>query len=267
VLTVLGVVAVAGAAVLGAAYAVSVWLGCAVEAVICFQCLAVKSLRQESMKVVASLDAGDLPRARMEVAMIIGRDTVRLDEAGVARAAVETVAESTSDGVVAPLAAMLVAGGWGGLLYKAVNTMDSMVGYHNDRYEDFGRTAARLDDFVNWLPSRLAALLMVIAARLTRRDALQACRIWRRDHARNPSPNAGQTEAACAGALGVRLGGPATYGGVAHDKPLINAEGRTATAGDIAASNRLAGAAAWLALGFVLVVRLGVWGVVAHAAR
>ena len=267
VVAVLGVVGVAAGGVLAIAYMVSVWLGLVVEAMFCFQCLAVKSLRDESMKVAASLGAGDLGRARLDVSMIVGRDTAALDEAGVARAAVETVAENTADGVVAPLLAMLVAGGLGGVVYKAINTMDSMIGYRNARYIDFGRAAAKLDDVANWVPSRLAAVLMVAACPLTGADARSAWRIWRRDHARLASPNAAQTEAACAGALGVQLGGPATYGGVAHDKPTLGDASRPVQATDIAAANKLMSATSWVALALVLAVRLAIWGVVLHATR
>jgi adenosylcobinamide-phosphate synthase len=265
VASVLVVVAGLGAVVLGAAYAVSAWLGAAVEALACWQCLAVKSLRDESMKVAAGLAAGDLIRARADVAWIVGRDTHDLDEGDVARAAVETVAENTTDGVVAPLLAMLVAGGLGGLVYKAVNTMDSMVGYRDERHIDFGRAAARVDDLANWAPARVAAGLMVAAAPLAGADAKAAWRVWRRDHARHASPNSGQTEAACAGALRLRLGGPATYGGVPSDKPFLGDDDRPIGSDDIAAANRLMSATAWLTLALVLALRLAAWGVVAHA--
>ncbi|MDR0285943.1 MAG: adenosylcobinamide-phosphate synthase CbiB [Propionibacteriaceae bacterium] len=253
------------ALLLGVAYAVSLWLGGAVEAILVWQCLAVKSLRDESAAVRTSLIVGDLGGARSAVSMIVGRDTAGLDATGVARAAVETVAENTTDAVVAPFAAMLVAGGVGGVVYKAVNTLDSMVGYRNARYRDFGRTAARVDDVVNWLPARVAAGMMVAASRLTGDDARGAYRIWRRDHARHASPNSGQTEAACAGALGIRLGGPATYGGERSDKPTLGDALRPVGADDIARAGRLMSATAWLALAVVVGLRAALWGVIVRA--
>jgi adenosylcobinamide-phosphate synthase len=264
---VLAAVGLPAAGALAAAYAVSPALGLAVEAALCCQCLAAKSLREESARVGAALAAGDLGRARRDVAMIVGRDTDRLDQAGVARAAVETVAENTSDGVVAPLIAMLIAGGFGGLVYKAVNTLDSMIGYRDARYRDLGRAAAKLDDAVNWLPARLTAGLMVAAAPLAGADWRGAWRVWRRDGHRHPSPNAGQPEAACAGALGVQLGGAATYGGTAHDKPLIGAPGRAPGPDDIAAAGRLMSATGWLALTLAVAARLALWRWGARARR
>jgi adenosylcobinamide-phosphate synthase len=248
-----------------AAYAASLWLGLAVEAFLCFQCLAVKSLRDESSKVQADLLAGDLTAARADVSMIVGRDVARLDESEIARAAVETVAENTSDGVVAPLLAMLAAGGAGAVFYKAVNTMDSMLGYRDSRHLHFGRTAARLDDAANWLPARLSALLLTVAAALSGEDWRQAWRVWRRDRACHASPNAAQAEAACAGALRLRLGGAAAYGGTPCDKPILGSAGRSPEAGDIARANRLMSMAAWLALLGVVAVRAAIWQAVVHA--
>jgi adenosylcobinamide-phosphate synthase len=267
VLLVLAIVALPALVILGAAYALSPWLGAAVETQICCQCLAVKSLRSESMKVAASLDSANLNQARRDVSMIVGRDTADLDAPAVARAAVETVAENTSDAVVAPLTAMLIAGGWGALVYKAVNTLDSMIGYNNSRYVDYGRAAARLDDWANWLPSRLAAGLMILAAALTGVDPRSAARIWRRDRHHHTSPNSGQSEAACAGALHIELGGPVRYAGQADDKPPIGDSQRPIGSGDIASANRLMSATGWLALGLVVALRLATWGVINHATR
>ncbi len=255
VVIVLGVTGLITLAALVGAYAVSIWLGAAVEALICFQCLAVKSLRDEAAKIQTKLTAGDLAGARKAVAMIVGRDTDNLDEKEVARATVETVAENTSDGVVAPLLAMLIAGGFGGVIYKAINTMDSMVGYRNERYLHFGRAAALLDDAANWLPSRIGAFLMVCAAKLSGADWRNAWRIWRRDHANHASPNSAQTEAACAGALGIQLGGPATYAGQSHDKPTLGDPTRPLVPGDIARVNRLMSVTAWLTLVVVIAIR------------
>jgi adenosylcobinamide-phosphate synthase len=196
-------------------------LGFFLETFLCYQCIAVKDLQVESEKVYHALKAGDLAGARFAVSRIVGRDTERLDEAGVTRAAVETVAENTSDGVGAPLFYMALGGGAAACLYKAANTMDSMVGYKNERYMHFGCAAARLDDVLNFVPSRLSALAMIASAFLFRYDGKGAFRIWRRDRRNHASPNAAQTEAACAGALGLRLAGSAYYQGVWEEKPEI----------------------------------------------
>ena len=180
-------------------------LGLALQMLWCGQALAAKGLAQESRNVYKELAKGDLPAARRAVARIVGRDTQNLTAAGVTRAAVETVAENASDGVIAPLLYMLLGGAPLALTYKAINTMDSMLGYKNEKYLYFGRCAAKLDDAANWLPSRLAALLWVAAAALTGNSARGAWRIWRRDRRRHASPNSAQTESACAGALGVQL--------------------------------------------------------------
>ncbi|MDR2633092.1 MAG: adenosylcobinamide-phosphate synthase CbiB [Treponema sp.] len=203
------------------AYSYHAALGLLVETFFCYQCISVKDLRVESERVYKALKAGDLEGARFAVSRIVGRDTERLDEAGITRATVETVAENTSDGVGAPLFYMALGGAAAACLYKAANTMDSMVGYKNDRYIHFGCAAARLDDGLNLLPSRLSALAMIAAAFMFRYDGKGAFRIWRRDRRKHPSPNAAQTEAACAGALGLRLSGSAYYHGVREDKPEI----------------------------------------------
>ena len=179
-----------------------IWIQTVVEAVMTYYLLAARSLRDESMAVCRKLEAGDTEGARYAVSMIVGRDTKPLSEAGIARAAVETVAENASDGVIAPLFYLAIGGPLLGWLYKAVNTMDSMVGYKNDKYLHFGRAAAKLDDLVNLIPSRLAALLLIVSAYLLRYDGKNAYRIWRRDRRNHKSPNSAQTESACAGALG-----------------------------------------------------------------
>lgn len=184
-----------------------IWIQTVVEAVMTYYLLAARSLRDESMAVCRKLEAGEIEEARYAVSMIVGRDTKPLSEAGIARAAVETVAENASDGVIAPLFYLAIGGPLLGWLYKAVNTMDSMVGYKNDRYLHFGRAAAKLDDLVNLIPSRLAALLLIVSAYLLRYDGKNAYRIWRRDRRNHKSPNSAQTESACAGALGLRLAG------------------------------------------------------------
>ena len=192
--------------------------------------------------------AGDLPGARHAVSMIVGRDTERLDEAGVARAAVETVAENASDGVIAPLIFLALGGAPLGMLYKAVNTMDSMVGYKNDRYLYFGRAAARLDDALNFLPARIAGVLMCLGGAAAGYDGKNAWRIFRRDRKRHKSPNSAHTEAACAGALQLQLAGPNYYFGQLVDKPTIGDDQRPVEALDILRAGRILYATAFFAL-------------------
>lgn len=218
------------------------------EVLWCWQALAVKNLRDEAMGVYRALTAGTISQARGAVSRIVGRDTAALDRDGVTRAAVETVAENFSDGVAAPLFYMMLGGAPLALCYKAVNTMDSMLGYQNERYLYFGRAAARLDDGANYIPARLAALLLIGAAKLTGQDAAGALRIWRRDRRKHESPNSAQCEAAMAGALGLRLCGPASYGGILHDKPWIGDGRRPIEAEDICRSCRMEYAGSFLAL-------------------
>ncbi len=211
----------------------------ALETVWCGQALACRGLRDAAMDVYDALDRGDLEQARRAVGKIVGRDTACLDGQGTIRAAVETVAENFSDGVAAPMFYMFTGGAPLALCCKAVNTMDSMVGYKNARYLHFGRAAARLDDLVNFLPSRLASLLLIASAAVLGLDGGNAWRIWRRDRLRHESPNSAQTESAMAGALGIRLGGPASYFGQVHDKPTIGEASRPAETSDIPRACRL----------------------------
>ena len=234
---------------------VSPWLGLAVQMFWCGQALAAKGLVQESRNVYGELVKPDLPAARKAVSRIVGRDTENLTAEGVTKAAVETVAENASDGVIAPLLYMLLGGAPLALTYKAVNTMDSMVGYKNETYLYFGRTAAKLDDVANYIPSRLAALLWVAAAALTGSDAKGAWRIWRRDRRNHASPNSAQTESACAGALGVQLAGPAYYFGEYYPKPTIGDALRPIEPQDILRADRMMYAASILALVLGLVIR------------
>ena len=222
--------------------------GFLLETVWCWQALALKGLSEESMRVYERLKQGDLTGARQAVSRIVGRDTEALTAEEVAKAAVETVAENFSDGVAAPLFYMLAGGAPLALTYKAVNTMDSMVGYKNDRYRHFGRAAAKLDDGANFIPSRLAALAWIGGAAIAGQDAGNAWRIWRRDRRNHASPNSAQTESACAGALGVRLGGPARYFGKLYEKPTIGDALRPVEPEDIPRANRTLYAAAVLAL-------------------
>ncbi len=237
-------------------YRLGVWPGRILEAFFCYQLLAAGSLRAESMKVYKAAVSGDTEGARYAVSMIVGRDTKRLDMPGILRAAVETVAENASDGVIAPLLYMTVFGAAGGFFYKAVNTMDSMVGYKNEKYIDFGRVAARLDDVMNFIPARLSGLLFVISAGLLRLDMKNAWKIFRRDRLAHASPNSAQTESACAGALNLRLAGDAWYFGKLHRKPYIGDPDREIEAEDIVRANRLMTAASLLALILFMTVRI-----------
>ncbi len=239
------------AAVFAGAYRCDCRLGIAVEAILTFYILAAGSLSRETMRVYRALP--DLADARGALSMIVGRDTAVLDEAGIIRAAVETVAENTSDGVLAPLLYTAIGTPVLGMLYKAVNTMDSMLGYHNERYEFFGRAAAKADDLFNFVPSRISALLLIAATWILHLfskeyDAAGAFRIWRRDRMNHKSPNSAQTESACAGALGLRLGGDATYGGVPVKKPTIGDPVRMIAKEDIRRTIRMMFAAEGLTM-------------------
>ena len=259
------------------AWLVSPWLFLAVQVFWGFQSLAIKGLVSESKNVYRCLTgkasktkkkpeeetshgikrfdiaAGfeskqdRLVAARKAVGRIVGRDTSELSEEGVTKATVETVAENFADGVLAPLLYLAIGGAPLALTYKAVNTMDSMLGYKNEKYIDFGRSSAKLDDFCGFAPARLAALFFVAAAVLTGRDFKSAYRIWRRDRFNHASPNSAQTEAACAGALGIRLAGPAYYFGEYYDKPYIGDATREIEAEDILRANKLMIAASLLA--------------------
>ncbi len=227
--------------VMFAAYKLHPYAGIAVEAILTCYILAAKSLRDESMKVYDALQNKTLEDARYAVSMIVGRDTAVLDETGVTKAAVETVAENTSDGVIAPLIYTFIGGPVLGFAYKAVNTMDSMVGYHNERYEHFGTAAAKLDDVVNFLPARISAILMILAAFICGSDysGTGAYKIFIRDRFNHKSPNSAQTEAACAGALSIRLAGDASYFGKIVKKPFIGDDIRPVEKKDIKRACRL----------------------------
>ena len=223
-------------------------LALGVESLVCYQLLAARSLRDESMKVHDALEAGPIEQARQAVSMIVGRDTDELDEAGVARAAVETVAENASDGVIAPMLYMAVGGAPAMMLYKAVNTLDSMVGYKNEKYANLGYASAKTDDVLNFVPARVAGALMCAAAGLVGYDAAGAWRVFKRDRLAHSSPNSAHTEAACAGALGVQLGGRNRYFGAYVDKPTIGDADHPVEVEDITRANRLMYATAALGL-------------------
>lgn len=227
----------------------------AAEVILTAYLLAARSLRDESMKVFRDLEAADLIAARHDVSMIVGRDTEALDVPGVTRAAVETVAEGTSDGVIAPVFYLMIGGPILGWVYKSINTMDSMVGYKNERYRHFGTAAAHTDDIVNFLPSRIAALLLIAASPVTGLDAKGAFRIFRRDRFRHASPNSAQTESVMAGALGVRLAGDASYFGKIVHKPTLGDPVRGIVPEDIRRADRLMMTASILGYLIALAVR------------
>ena len=230
-------------------------LGLAVQMFWCAQALAARGLVQESTNVYKELIKPDLPAARRAVSRIVGRDTAALTAEGVTKAAVETVAENASDGVIAPLFYMFLGGAPLALTYKAINTMDSMLGYKNEKYLYFGRVPAKLDDAANYLPSRLAGLLWVAAAAFTHNNAKGAWKIWRRDRRRHASPNSAQTESACAGALGVQLAGPAYYFGEYYAKPTIGDALRPIEPEDILRANRMMYVASSFALAWGCALR------------
>ena len=224
-----------------AAYSINLYAGVIAEAVMTWQILATKCLRVESMRVYDALRTDGVDAGRRAVSMIVGRDTSVLDAAGVTRAAVETIAENTSDGVIAPMLYTAIGGPVLGFVYKAVNTMDSMLGYKNDKYMYFGRFAARLDDVVNFIPARISAYLMIAAAFIGDRqfDGKNAYRIFKRDRFNHASPNSAQTESVCAGALRVQLAGDAVYFGKLVKKKYIGDGLREIEYEDIKRANRL----------------------------
>ncbi len=209
------------------------------ETIMCWQLLATKSLKDESMKVYRKLKKHDLQGSRHAVSMIVGRDTEVLDETGVTKAAVETVAENTSDGVIAPMLYMAIGGAFLGWMYKSINTMDSMVAYKNERYLYFGRIPAYLDDIANYIPARLAGVMMILASFIVRLDGAHAFAIFKRDRYNHASPNSAQTEAVMAGALNVQLAGDAWYFGELHKKKTIGDDIRPVESEDIVRANKL----------------------------
>ena len=252
-------VSAVSSAVFIAAYFAHPILGACAEAFMTYQILAAKGLKSESMKVFDRLERDDLSGARKEVSMIVGRDTDNLDAEGVTKAAVETVAENTSDGVVAPMLYCAVGGPVLGLMYKAVNTMDSMIGYKNDKYLYFGRAAAKLDDAANFLPARISAVFMLFSAFIGGFDFKNALRIYKRDRLKHSSPNSAHAEAVCAGALGVRLAGDAVYFGKTVKKPFIGEALRKIEPEDIRRANRLMYFTAWTAETVCILVMLATW--------
>lgn len=239
------------------------WLGFAIETFMCYQLVATKSLKTESMKVYKKLKNYDLEGARYAVSRIVGRDTENLSEEGIIKATVETVAENSSDGVIAPLFFMMIGGVGLGFCYKAINTLDSMVGYKNEKYLYFGHIAAKLDDVVNFVPARLTALLMIVATFLLDLDLIGAIRIFKRDRYNHASPNSAQTESVMAGALQVRLAGDAYYFGTLYKKKTIGDNIRPICKEDIILSNRLLYVTAMIgvfvyAVGYFCIITTGI---------
>jgi adenosylcobinamide-phosphate synthase len=231
---------------------------------VCFSCLALRDLKEHLDPVVDGLEAGDLNAARHRVSRVVGRDVSVLDEKGICRAAVETLAENFIDGFVSPLF-WYMAGGLAGwllgaepapfalgamLVFKVASTMDSMVGYKNEQYEAFGRAGAKLDDVMNFIPARLSFLFLFLGAMLTGRDGVRGMRTGFRDRLKHESPNSAHGESFVAGALGIRLGGPTTYGDKTKDKPWLGEGLADATPSDIVKTMWLLCAAAWIAMGF-----------------
>ncbi len=238
-----------------AAYWMHPYVGLGAEMIMCYAVLAARSLQTESMKVYDALQTDGLEAGRKAVSMIVGRDTQNLDEKGVTKAAVETIAENFSDGVVAPMFYMILGGTVAGYFYKAVNTMDSMVGYKNEKYLYFGRAAAHLDDIVNYIPARISALVMIGASFLMKLDGPNAWKIFIRDRHNHASPNSAQTEAVAAGALDVMLAGDAYYFGQLYHKKTIGDDIRPIEVNDIRVMNRLMYASAWITLVLMSVVK------------
>lgn len=244
-------------------YRINVTAGLIAESVMCYQLIAAKSLKDESMKVYYRLKENNIEKARYAVSMIVGRDTEKLDETGIIKAAVETVAENTSDGIAAPLFYIVFFGAAGGFMYKAVNTMDSMIGYKNDKYMYFGRFAAKSDDVVNFIPARLASWIMIAATGVVqifskdkKYNMKDALRIYRRDKHNHSSPNSAHTESVCAGALGVRLAGDNYYFGKLVKKPYIGDDSRPVEIEDIKRVNILLYVTTFLCIIMAAAVRI-----------
>ena len=238
------------------------WAGLIVESFLCYQLLATRSLKSESMKVYDRLKCGTIEEARHAVSMIVGRDTQGLTEEGVTKATVETIAENTSDGVIAPMIYMAIGGIPLMFLYKGINTMDSMLGYKNEKYLFFGRCAAKLDDAANYLPSRIAGWLMVAASFLCKADGRNAAYIYLRDRRNHASPNSAQTEAVMAGALDLCLAGNAYYFGKLYEKPTIGDDNRPIEPEDIRRANSILYMTALLGVIFCIILRLIIWLVI-----
>ncbi len=242
-------------------YKINIVFGIIAESIMCWYLIAPKCLKTESMKVYKAVSENDIEKSRKAVSMIVGRDTQFLDFEEVIKATIETVAENTSDGVTAPVFYMSFGGAVLGFFYKSVNTMDSMVGYKNEKYKDFGRFSAKFDDVLNYIPSRLTAVLMVISAFILKYDGKSAYRIWKRDRLKHASPNSAQTESVCAGALNVRLAGDAFYFGKLFKKQYIGDNIRPVEKDDIIKANRLMYVTTILMIVLSVILRVIIMGV------
>lgn len=227
-----------------------------VNIVLIYTTLATRSLGDEAMKVYRYIIDGDLTNARKALSYIVGRDTDKLDVQGICRAVVETVAENTSDGIIAPLFYLFLGGTPISIVYKAINTLDSMVGYKNERYINLGMASARLDDIANYIPARITALLIVIASLIVRLNPKRSLFIMIRDGRNNPSPNSGYPEASMAGALGIQLGGLSSYGGKIVEKPYIGDPINTITPEHIVLSVRIMYVTSLLAIILGLIIKV-----------
>jgi adenosylcobinamide-phosphate synthase len=259
VICVLAICVIVPGAILFLAWRISPWLKLGLESLLCWQLLAVKCLKVESMKVYDALNSGDIEKARYAVSMIVGRDTDKLDEAEISRAAVETIAENTADGIASPLLFMALGGTVLGCFFKAASTMDSMLGYKNERYLDFGRCAAKLDDALNYIPARLCARVMILAAGFVGLDRKNSKKIYLRDRYNHASPNSAHTEAATAGALDIRLAGGAYYFGGFVEKPYIGDDIRPVEREDILRTHRLLYASAFILFFIALLIKSVLW--------
>ncbi|SHJ58860.1 adenosylcobinamide-phosphate synthase CbiB [Parasporobacterium paucivorans] len=244
--------------ILIALYHISPFAGIAAESLMCWSILATRDLKDESMLVFRHLKDNDVEGARKAVSMIVGRDTRFLDEKGIAKAAVETVAENTSDGVIAPMIFMIIGGAPLGFFYKAVNTMDSMVGYKNEKYLNLGRSAALLDDVLNYIPARFSAFMMILATYFSVGDSREAVRIYRRDRFNHDSPNSAHTEAVMAGALQLQLAGDAFYFGELKKKRTIGDPVREIESEDIPRANKLMYATSLITMVILTLIKGGI---------
>lgn len=244
--------------ILSICYSINMVLGILVEVFLCFQILALGSLKEAAMKVYTELSTGSLNGARKNLSHIVGRDAENLEEKGVVKATVESVAENTSDGVIAPLFYMLIGGASFGMLYKAVNTLDSMIGYKNKKYQYFGKVAARLDDILNIIPARITGFLYVLAALLSGFNYRKSYEILLRDRWNHSSPNSGYPEAAMSGALGIQLGGPASYFGEMVDKQYIGDDDKEPNMEDIPKACMLMTIVSVLALVLMILAKFAV---------
>lgn len=229
-------------------YSLNYWIGLFMEAVVCYFLIAPRALKDESMKVYRSLSAGDIESSRKNLSYIVGRDTASLSTSDIIKATVETISENLSDGVIAPLIFIFLGGAPLGMAYKAINTLDSMIGYRDNDFEHFGKFAARLDDFVNFIPSRISAILMILGSFFIKADTRGAVKIYLRDKHNHKSPNSAQTESVCAGALGLRLGGDSYYNKKLVRKPIIGDDIHEPALEHIIIANRLMYAATIIAV-------------------